>query len=136
MVHSRRTSAIPVSDLGQQSLTSASLRALVVGALENHKARDILTLDVEHASDFTDYMVLASGTSNRHVKALVDHVLDAIVEQGIDPLGVEGRDGHEWVLVDLGDVVVHVMQPAARAFYDLERLWAPLPRADGDRGAL
>lgn len=118
-------------------MTSASLRALVVGALEDHKARDILTLDVEHISDFTDYMVLACGTSNRHVKSLVEHILDATTEYGIDPLGVEGRDSHEWVLVDLGDVVVHVMQPAAREFYDLERLWAPLPdRADGDHGAL
>lgn len=113
------------------------MRALVVSALEDHKARDILTLDVEKTSDFTDYMVLASGTSNRHVKALVEHVLDATTEHGIDLLGVEGRDGHEWVLVDLGDVVVHVMQPAARQFYDLERLWSPLPRrADGDRSAL
>ncbi len=101
----------------------------MVDALEDRKAHDIQTLDVHGIADFTDFMVLASGTSNRHVKALVDSVLHATGVQGVNALGVEGRETNEWVLVDLGDVVVHVMQPEAREFYALERLWSPLPGA-------
>jgi ribosome-associated protein len=84
---------------------------------------------VTRATSVTDYMVIASGTSNRHVKALVDQVLESSRARGIPSLGVEGRESHEWVLVDLGDVVVHVMQKEAREFYDLERLWSELPSA-------
>lgn len=82
-----------------------------------------MTLDVCRITDVMDFMVIASGTSNRHVKALVDSVVDSSKERGVRPLGVEGRDTPDWVLVDLGDVVVHVMQPESRRFYDLERLW-------------
>ena len=71
-----------------------------------------------------DWLVVASGTSSRHVKSLANNVLMKAKEQGVRPLGVEGERGGEWVLVDFGDVVVHVMQPAARNFYDLERLWS------------
>jgi len=106
------------------------LRDHVVRALEDLKGRDIVALDVTRATSVTDYMVIASGTSNRHVKALVDQVLESSHARGFPSLGVEGRQTHEWVLVDLGDVVVHVMQKDAREFYDLERLWSELPSVE------
>ena len=81
-------------------------------------------LDVRELSSVMDWLVVASGTSSRHVKSLANNVLMKAKEQGVRPLGVEGERGGEWVLVDFGDVVVHVMQPAARNFYDLERLWS------------
>ena len=102
------------------------LRELVVEALENRKGRDIVALDVGGLTDITDFMVIASGTSNRHVKAMVDEVIEASKRHRHKVLGVEGREACDWVLLDLGDVVVHVMRAAAREFYDLERLWRPL----------
>lgn len=103
------------------------LRDRVIDSLAELKGRDIVALDVAKLTDITDYMVIVSGTSNRHVKALVDQVVEDAKAAGCPPAGVEGRETHEWVLVDLGDVLVHVMQAAARGFYDLERLWSDLP---------
>jgi ribosome-associated protein len=82
---------------------------------------------VADLTDITDYMILASGTSNRHVKSLVDRLVEAAKEAAHPPNGVEGRETNEWVLVDLGDVLVHVMQAETRKFYDLERLWQDIP---------
>ena len=93
-------------------------------ALEDLKAVDPVVLDVRGLSSVMDHLVIASGTSSRHVKSLADNVLMKAKEQGLRPLGVEGERVGEWVLVDFGDVVVHVMQPATRSFYDLERLWS------------
>ena len=93
-------------------------------ALEDLKAVDPVVMDVRSLSSVIDYLVIASGTSSRHVKSLADNVLMKAKEQGLRPLGVEGERVGEWVLVDFGDVVVHVMQPAIRSFYDLERLWS------------
>lgn len=104
-------------------MTPASLRDLVLEALDDGKGQDVLALDVSEASSITDYMVLVSGTSSRHVKSLVDHVVRHAKDRGETPLGVEGGRELDWVLVDLGDVLVHVMQNEARRFYDLERLW-------------
>ncbi len=106
------------------------LRDRVIDSLEERKGHDIVALDVAKVTDITDYMVIASGTSNRHVKALVDQVVEDAKAGGTPPTGVEGRETHEWVLVDLGDVLVHVMQTQARRFYDLERLWSELPASD------
>lgn len=111
-------------------MTPETLRDLVVEALDDVKGQDVLALDVSGVSSVTDWMVIASGTSNRHVKALVDSVLEHAKAAGQPPLGVEGQDTLEWVLVDLGDVVVHAMQTTARSFYDLERLWK-LPAQPG-----
>ena len=111
-------------------MTPEALRNLIVGALEDRKGRDVVAVDVTGVSDVTDYMIIASGTSNRHVKALVDNVVEAATAAGVRPLGVEGRETHEWVLVDVGDALVHVMQSETRDFYDLERLWAELPVED------
>ena len=102
----------------------------MVEALEGLKGRDIVALDVTAATDITDYMVIASGTSNRHVKALVDHLVETSKARGIATLGMEGLEANEWVLLDLGDVVVHVMQKEARDFYDLERLWSELQNVE------
>lgn len=104
-------------------MTIDELQALVVSALEDLKAHDIRILDVEALTSITDRMVICSGTSNRQVKALADNVVMQAKHQGHPPLGVEGQEGGEWILVDLGDVVVHVMHVQARAFYQLEKLW-------------
>jgi ribosome-associated protein len=101
-----------------------SLKDLVVDALDDLKAVNTVTLDVSPLTDVMDYLVITSGTSNRHVKSLADNVCLQAKQQGMRPLGVEGESAGEWVLVDFGDVVVHVMLPATRDFYDLERLWA------------
>jgi ribosome-associated protein len=100
------------------------LKQAVVTALEDVKGRHIVALDVRELTGMTDYMVVATGTSNRHVKALAENVSDELRKQGLRPIGTEGDDVAEWVLVDYGDVVVHVMLAEARAFYDLERLWS------------
>lgn len=99
----------------------------VLGSLDDLKAIDVRSIDVTKFSDVTDWMVLASGTSNRHVRSLVNRVVEDLKVSDTRPLGVEGRETSEWVLVDYGDVVLHVMQSEARSFYDLERLWTDLP---------
>ncbi len=102
------------------------LKDLVMTAVEDRKAVDPVALDVSTLTDVTDYMVIVSGTSSRHVKAIVDNVLETAKASGADVLSCEGRDGNDWVLVDLADVVVHVMRTETREFYDLERLWETL----------
>lgn len=104
-------------------MQAEELKELVVEALDNLKAVNTVVLDVADLTDVMDYLVIASGTSNRHVKSLADNVCLEAKKQGQRALGVEGEDAGEWVLVDFGDVVVHVMLPATRDFYDLERLW-------------
>ncbi|MGQ7242698.1 ribosome silencing factor [Salinicola sp. V024] len=104
-----------------------TLKSLVVEALEELKARDVVELDVAALTSVTDVMVVASGTSSRHVSALADNVVEKAKDAGLRPLGIEGQQGGEWVLVDLGDVIAHVMMPETRQLYDLERLWADLP---------
>ena len=100
-----------------------ALRTLVVDALEELKAQNLTVLDVRSIANFTDLMIVASGTSNRHVKSLADKVVEKCRLAGQRPLGVEGEHEAEWVLVDLGDIVVHVMLPQTRDFYNLEKLW-------------
>jgi ribosome-associated protein len=100
------------------------LLALVIEALEELKGVDIRVLDVRGLTSITDRMVVASGTSTRHVKSLADNVARKTREAGFRALGVEGEQVAEWVLVDLGDVVVHVMMPSVREFYALEKLWS------------
>jgi len=99
------------------------LRSLVLAALDDLKARDVREVDVRGKSSVTDLLVVASGTSSRHVKSIADEVVKKAKQAGLPPIGVEGQREAEWVLVDLGDIVVHVMLPRTREFYGLERLW-------------
>ena len=103
--------------------TTEELKAIVLAALEDAKANDVRQLDVRRLTDITDWMVVASGTSTRHVLALADHVRTQMKAQGLSPIGTEGESGSDWVLLDYGDVVVHLMLPDTRGFYDLEGLW-------------
>ena len=112
-----------------------ALRNIVVDALEELKAQDLTVLDVRGMASFTDLMVVASGTSTRQVKALADKVIEKCRSAGVRPLGVEGEREAEWVLVDLGDIVVHVMLPQTRDFYNLEKLWAVDARGAAHRVA-
>ena len=111
-------------------MNSEALTDLVIEALEDVKGRDIVRLDVRNLTTVTDYMVVASGTSNRHVKALAEAVAEKSKEVGHRPSGVEGEEGGEWVLLDLGDTLVHVMLPRVREFYNLEKLWSLSPASD------
>jgi ribosome-associated protein len=104
-------------------MQTEALTELVIKALEDLKAQDIRAIDVRGKTTITDMMVIASGTSDRHVKALADSVIVKAKEAGVMPLGTEGEGDNEWVLVDLNDVVVHVMLPRVRDFYNLEKLW-------------
>ncbi|MGH8309278.1 MAG: ribosome silencing factor [Steroidobacteraceae bacterium] len=106
------------------------LQGIVTAALDDMKAVNIRVLDIRGLTDIADTMVIASGNSDRHVRSIADRVIEKAKAAGFRPFGVEGvRDG-EWVLVDLNDVVVHVMLPRVREFYGLERLWeAYAPRA-------
>ena len=106
---------------------AVDLNQLIVNALDDIKAKDIVQLDVSELTDVMDTLVIASGTSNRHVKSLANQVVEETKKQGYVPLGIEGLEVGEWVLVDFGDTVVHVMLPATRNFYDLEKLWSMEP---------
>jgi len=103
-----------------------TVRRLAEAAVEK-KARDLVGLDVHQLTSFTDAFLLATGTSDRHVRSVADAVLEASKEMGRSPLGVEGYDEGRWVLIDLNEVVVHVFQEEVREYYDLERLWGDAP---------
>ena len=105
-------------------MDSEQLSQLVIDALDDIKGQDIVRLDVGNMTTVTDYMIIASGTSSRHVQALVDNVAEKARAAGHKPIGVEGEEGGEWVLLDLQDVLVHVMLPKVREFYNLEKLWS------------
>lgn len=104
-------------------MATDELKKRVIDALEDLKAEHIVELDVRDKTDVTDYLIVASGTSSRHVRAIAENVVQEAKQAGHAPLGVEGENDGEWVLVDLADIVVHVMQPKVRKFYDLESLW-------------
>ncbi|WP_272991838.1 ribosome silencing factor [Porticoccus hydrocarbonoclasticus] len=106
---------------------SKKLIDIVVNALEDIKGKDIVTMDVSDLTDVMDQIVVASGTSSRQVKSLADNVVEDAKKAGFQPIGVEGMDTSEWVLVDFGDIVVHVMLPETRLFYELEKLWSVRP---------
>jgi len=101
------------------------IQKTAVTALDDIKARDVTVLDVRKLTSLTDTMIIASAESNRQVKALARHVRDRLKETGATIIGVEGEEAGEWVLVDAGNIIIHIMQPAVRAHYNLEELWTP-----------
>lgn len=111
-------------------MNSEKLCNLVVAALEDGKGLDIVKLYVSDMTTMTDWMIVASGTSGRHLRALIDNVTEKARAAGHRPIGVEGEEGGEWVLLDLQDAVVHVMLPKVREFYNLEKLWSICPVRD------
>lgn len=101
-----------------------SLKVAVLNALTEGKAQNVIALAVGNLTSITDHMIIATGTSSRHVKSISETVVKETEKYEYSPIGVEGEQEAEWILIDLGDVVVHVMQPSTRAFYNLEKLWA------------
>lgn len=115
-------------------MTPDQIRQLAVDALEEMKAVNLTVLDVSRLTTITDYMIVASGTSDRHIRSLVNSVIDKAAEHGLRPIGVEGEQQAQWALVDLGDIVVHVMLPDVREFYQLEKLWSFGEERDSGQG--
>jgi len=108
-----------------QKIYPSRVRDLVLSSLDELKAVNPVTINVKKISNFTDYMMIASGTSSRHIQSIGEKVLEDLKSKKIKPLGVEGKGSEEWLLIDLGDVVLHLMSTNARTFYDLESLWDP-----------
>ncbi|MEO8016266.1 MAG: ribosome silencing factor [Pseudomonadota bacterium] len=122
----RRAAAQPKTSIPQ------TLLRIVNAALDDMKAANVKVMDVRHLTDITDIVVIASGNSDRHVKSIADRVTQLAKQNDFRPIGVEGATAGEWVLVDLNDVVVHVMLPRVREFYGLEKLWEDrVPPAPG-----
>ena len=102
---------------------STNVLRLILDVLDEAKAEDIRQLDVRKLTDITDFMIIASGTSHRHVHAMAERVRETARQQRLHPIGIEGEAENDWILMDYADVVVHLMMPEARKFYSLERLW-------------
>ena len=123
--------------MAPKRLSSAKIADLAIAVLEDMKATDIVRLDVRHLTSLMDYMIVASGRSDRHVRAVADALVEKCKAAGVEIVGREGQEAGEWILIDLVDVVVHVMLPRTRDFYELERLWdISRPAADADRDRL
>ena len=112
-----------MTDSKPSELQAEASKQMALRAVEALKAENVVVLDVRAIASFTDYMIFASGNSSRHVGAIAEAVVDAAKASGQPPVGVEGEEVGEWILVDLGDVVVHVMLPDVRLYYELEKLW-------------
>lgn len=112
--------------------STSTLLELIVNQLEDQKAKELETIDLQGAADYADTMIVVSGTSTRHVTALANGIQEEVKEKlKLKPLGVEGMETAEWVLVDYGDLIVHIMLPATRQFYELEKLWKARPPVPG-----
>ena len=130
---------IPLTDTSTANATAPLLsetddaKALsdyVQSILDENSAQDVIEIDINGKSSVADYMLVASGRSNRHVSALADYVIRALKEQGFKSLGIEGRETGDWILVDVGDVILHIFRPEVRLFYNLEKIWSvPLPES-------
>jgi ribosome-associated protein len=138
-IHTLRTAILrkdaqAPSTAGASGLASASRAlSLVLASLEDSKAEDIVSIDIQGKSALGDYMVVASGRSHRHVAAAADNVLRALKDEGFGNVRVEGLANGDWVLIDTGDVIVHIFRPEVRSFYNLEKMWL-VP--DLDEGAI
>jgi len=113
----------PKDDKEAKALSNA-----ILAVLDEHSAQDTIDIDIRGKSSVADYMIVTSGRSNRHVGALADYLMRALKDLGHKDLGVEGLEGLDWVLIDVGDVIVHIFRPEVRVFYNLEKIWSvPLP---------
>ena len=119
--------AVAAEAAGETVLGTDALEALVLDALEDDKAEDVVSIDLIGKSSVTDVMIVASGRSNRHVGAIADHLIRKLKEAGHGRARVEGLKTCDWVLIDAGDVIVHVFRPEVRSFYDLEKMWSISP---------
>lgn len=105
-------------------ISLSHLERIILASLDTHKAEDIVSIDLTGKSDVADRMIVASGTSARHVGSLADHVAEALRKAGYEHIPVEGKEVCDWVLVDAGDIVVHIFRPEARSYYNLEKMWS------------
>lgn len=115
------------SDSGELAQSTQDLEALVMNALDDDKAEDVVAIDLTGKSSVTDVMVIASGRSNRHVGAMADHLVRKLKDSGHGKVSIEGLKTCDWVLIDAGDVIVHLFRPEVRSFYDLEKMWSVSP---------
>ena len=104
----------------------SDLKSVVINTLDLNKAQDIVTIDLKDKSSMADYMIIASGTSSRHIQSLSEQVLDKLKDNGIKDSKIEGKDSNEWKLVDGIDLVIHIFHPEKRKFYELEKMWSEL----------
>lgn len=114
---------------------AGELTALVTASLEDDKAQDIVVIDLSGIASFADFMVIASGRSDRHVGAMADHLTEKLKAAGMHSVPNEGMEYRDWVLLDAGDVVVHLFRPEVRAFYNLEKMWGPETDHTGEKGS-
>lgn len=126
---SQSTAAKP-SAVRSRSKAKPSLEKLVLSSLNDAKAEDVVTIDLHNKAALADSMIVASGRSNRHVAAIVDQLSDALKEAGYKDITIEGMPHCDWVVLDAGDVIVHVFRPEVRTFYNIEKLWSPNAPAD------
>ena len=118
------------ASLKSENMTSESLSEHIQSVLDENSAQDLITIDIRGKSSVADYMIVVSGRSNRHVGALADYVQRSLKELGHKSLGVEGLEACDWVLIDAGDVILHIFRPEVRVFYNLEKIWSvPLPES-------
>ena len=108
----------------QDSKESHDLANLILDVLDEHSAQEIIEIDIRGKSSISDYMIVASGRSNRHVGALSDYLIKSLKNTGKKNIGIEGLKSCDWVLIDVGDVIVHLFRPEVRAFYNIEKIWS------------
>ena len=104
----------------------SDLKKIIIKTLDINKAQDIVSIDLKNKSSMADYMIIASGTSSRHIQSLSEQVLDKLIDSGIKNCKIEGKDSQEWKLVDGIDLIVHIFHPEKRKFYELEKMWSEL----------
>ena len=104
----------------------SSLKQIIINTLDNNKAQDIISIDLKDKSSMADYMIIASGTSSRHIQSLSEQVLHKLKDNGVRDSKIEGKDSNEWKLVDGIDLIVHIFHPEKRKFYELEKMWSEL----------
>ncbi|WP_373357096.1 ribosome silencing factor [Pseudoroseicyclus sp. CXY001] len=124
------TTGRPALDAPADTASADALLAAVLHSLDDDKAEDVVQIDLRGRSDMSDYMVIATGRSSRQVAAIADHLTDRLKQAHGTPCKTEGKETGDWVLIDAGDVVVHLFRPEVREFYQLEKMWMPRPAGD------